>query len=80
MDNDTLVLYFEVEKMKYSIRFGSSSIGSLALEQQEFEHGSLLAIFRIVYEREIPCSILHDLRTVKIQFFEHAWMYLPTFY
>ena len=30
--------------MKYSIRFGSSSIASLTLKQQEFEVGSLLAI------------------------------------
>ena len=30
--------------MKYSIRFGSSSIASLALKQQEFEVGSLLGI------------------------------------
>ena len=30
--------------MKYSVRFGSSSIASLALKQQELEVGSLLGI------------------------------------
>ena len=30
--------------MKYSIRFGSSSIASLALKQQQFEVGSVLGI------------------------------------
>ena len=34
--------------MKYSIRFGSSYIASLALKQQELEVGSLLGI-------NIPC-------------------------
>ena len=59
--------------MKYSIRFASSSIASLALKKQEFEVGSLLAI-NIPYHlwKKKQCSISHDLSTAKIQFLEYT--------
>ena len=61
--------------MKYAILFGSSSLTSLALKQQKFKLGAVY----IFYESKIPCSIFHDQRTVKIQFLEYTWIYLPTF-
>ena len=52
--------------------FGSSSVASLPVKQQKFEVESLLEI-------KIPRSTFHYLRTVKIQFLECTWIYLPTF-
>ena len=67
--------------MKYSIRFGSSSIVSLTLKQQKFEVESLLGINIIhVYERKTPCSIFRNLRTIKLQFLLHIWIYLTNFW
>ena len=37
--------------MKYSIRFGSSSIASMDLKQQDFEVGSLLGIISFFFFR-----------------------------